>query len=77
MKSLLRFTALLITAVFASAAVAQSVPARGGKWEFTLQPQYTHGFSFDSGNGSGGQVDSALGFGFGVGFGFATVSIVP
>src|SRR5215467_8247075 len=68
MKSVLRITALVLAAVYAAAAGAQSVPSRGGKWEFTLQPQYTHGFSFDSGHGSGGQVDSSLGFGFGVGY---------
>jgi len=68
MKSVLRITALVLAAVYAAAAGAQSVPSRGGKWEFTLQPQYTHGKSFDTGHGSGGQTDSSLGFGFGVGY---------
>ena len=61
MKSVLRITALVLAAVYAAAAGAQSVPSRGGKWEFTLQPQYTHGKSFDTGHGSGGQTDSSLG----------------
>ena len=68
MKSALRITAFLVAFAYAAAAAAQNVPSRAGKWEFTLQPQYTHGMSFDSGHGSGGQVDSSLGFGFGVGY---------
>src|SRR5262249_461419 len=66
MKAWLRVTLLVLTVV-STAAQAQSAP-RAGKWEFTLQPQYTHGMSFNSGNGSGRQVDSALGFGFGVAY---------
>src|SRR5215471_18388986 len=68
MKSVLRITALLLAAAYAAAVGAQGVPARGGKWEFTLQPQYTHGKSFSTGHGSGGETDSSLGFGFGVGY---------
>jgi opacity protein-like surface antigen len=64
----LRVVLFLLLAAGAAAAAAQSVPSRGGKWEFTLQPQYTHAQSFDTGHGSGGQVDSSLGFGFGVGY---------
>jgi opacity protein-like surface antigen len=59
---------LTLLAAYAAGAVAQNSPPRGGKWEFTLQPQYTHSMSFDTGHGSGGQVDSALGFGFGVAY---------
>jgi Outer membrane protein beta-barrel domain len=68
MKQLLRVALSLLLAVFATYAAAQNSPPRGGKWELTLQPQYTHSQSFDSGNGSSGTVDSALGFGFGVGY---------
>lgn len=68
MNQLLRVALSLLLAAFATHAAAQNSPPRGGKWEFTLQPQYTHSQSFDSGNGSGGTVDSALGFGFGVAF---------
>ena len=68
MTFLLRATLSMLLAAYAVAATAQNSPPRGGKWEFTLQPQYTHGQSFDSGNGSSGTVDSALGFGFGVGY---------
>ena len=66
MKAWLRVTLLVLTVV-STAAQAQSA-SRAGKWEFTLQPQYVHGTSFDTGHGSGGQVDSALGFGFGVAY---------
>jgi opacity protein-like surface antigen len=67
MKSLLRFTLLLLAVVYAAGASAQTY-SRANKWEFTLQPQYTHSQSFDTGNGSGGHVDSSLGFGFGVAY---------
>jgi len=67
MKSLLRMTVFLLAAVYAAGAAAQTY-SRANKWEFTLQPQYTHSMSFSSGNGSGGQVDSSLGFGFGVAY---------
>jgi opacity protein-like surface antigen len=68
MNHLLRVALSLLLAALATGAAAQNVPSRGGKWEFTLQPQYTHSMSFDSGNGTSGTVDSALGFGFGVGY---------
>ena len=64
----MRATLFTLFAFYAVGATAQNSPPRGGKWEFTLQPQYTHGQSFDSGNGSSGTVHSALGFGFGVGY---------
>ena len=67
MKSLLRLTVLLLAVVYAAGAGAQTY-SRANKWEFTLQPQYTHSMSFDTGHGSGGQVDSSLGFGFGVAY---------
>jgi opacity protein-like surface antigen len=67
MKSLLRFSLLLLAGVYAAGAAAQTY-SRANKWEFTLQPQYTHSTSFDTGHGSGGQVDSSLGFGFGVAY---------
>jgi opacity protein-like surface antigen len=68
MKDLLRVAISMLLAVSALSAVAQNSPSRGGKWEFTLQPQYTHSQTFDAGNGSGGTIDSALGFGFGIGY---------
>jgi opacity protein-like surface antigen len=68
MRNLLRATLLTLLALYAAGAYAQNSPPRGGKWEFTLQPQYTHSQSFDSGNGSAGTVDSSLGFGFGVAY---------
>src|SRR5512136_1968701 len=68
MNHLLRVALSLLLAALATGAAAQNVPSRGGKWEFTLQPQYTHSTHFDSGNGTSGTVDSALGFGFGVGY---------
>jgi opacity protein-like surface antigen len=67
MKGLVRVTLSILLAAYAAGAAAQSAQ-RAGKWEFTLQPQYTHGMSISTGNGSGGQVDSALGFGFGVAY---------
>lgn len=68
MNHLLRVALSLLLAALATGAAAQNLPSRAGKWEFTLQPQYTHSTSFDSGNGTSGTVDSALGFGFGVGY---------
>ena len=68
MRTLLRVTMMVLIATYAAAATAQGSAGRAGKWEFTLQPQYTHGFTFDTGNGSSGTVDSALGFGFGVAY---------
>jgi opacity protein-like surface antigen len=68
MRIPLRLALFGLVAVFAAGAFAQNSPPRAGKWEFTLQPQYTHSQMFDSGNGSGGTVDSSLGFGFGVAY---------
>jgi opacity protein-like surface antigen len=67
MKRLLQFAVFGLAAAYAAGAAAQS-SQRAGKWEFTLQPQYTHSMTFDSGNGSGGKIDSTLGFGFGVAY---------
>lgn len=68
MKTLLRVVLFGLVAAYAAGAVAQNSPPRANKWEFTLLPQYTHSTTFDSGNGSGGKVDSSLGFGFGVAY---------
>jgi opacity protein-like surface antigen len=68
MRSLFRATLLTLLASYVVGAYAQNSPPRGGKWEFTLQPQYVHGQTFDSGNGSSGTVNSALGFGMGVAY---------
>src|SRR6267142_7032568 len=68
MRIPLRLALFGLVAGFAAGAFAQNSPPRAGKWEFTLQPQYTHSQTFDSGNGSGGTVDSTLGFGFGVAY---------
>lgn len=68
MKRLLQFAVFGLAAACAAGAFAQNSPPRGGKWEFTLEPQFIHSQSFDSGNGSGGTVDSTLGFGFGVAY---------
>lgn len=67
MKRLLQIAGLCLIAAYAAGAAAQS-SQRAGKWEFTLQPQYTHSMTFDSGNGSSGKIDSTLGFGFGVAY---------
>ena len=68
MRHLLQLALSLLLAAYALGAAAQNSPSRAGKWEFTLQPQYTHSTSFDSGTGTSGTVDSALGFGFGVAY---------
>src|SRR5258706_10751863 len=68
MKHSLRVTLFLVLAAGSTAAAAENSPPRGGKWEFTLQPQYVHGLTFDSGNGSGGTVNSSLGFGMGMAY---------
>jgi opacity protein-like surface antigen len=67
MKRLLQVAVFGLIAAYAAGAAAQS-SQRAGKWEFTLQPQYTHSLSFDSGNGTSGTVGSSLGFGFGVAY---------
>ena len=68
MKAQVRVVLFLLLAGCAAGAAAQNSPPRGGKWEFTLQPSYTHSQSFDSGNGTSGTVSSSLGFGFGVAY---------
>jgi opacity protein-like surface antigen len=65
MKALLRFILFAAVAAYCTTAAAQRFPARGGKWEFTLQPQYTRSANFNTGNGSEGHIDGALGFGIG------------
>ena len=68
MKAQLRVVLLLLLAGCAAGAAAQNSPPRGGKWEFTLQPQYTTSLNVNTGNGSQGHVDNSLGFGFGFGY---------
>ena len=68
MKHLLRVALSMLFAACAAGAAAQTSAGRAGKWEVTLQPQYTHSMSFDTGNGTSGKVDSSLGFGFGVAY---------
>jgi opacity protein-like surface antigen len=67
MKYLLQVSLAALLAAVAAGAAAQS-SQRAGKWEFTLQPQYTHGKTFDSGNGTSGTTGSSLGFGFGIAY---------
>ena len=67
MKSSLQLAVFGLMAAYAADAAAQSAQ-RAGKWEFLLTPQYTHSITFDTGNGSGGKVDSSLGFGFGLAY---------
>jgi hypothetical protein len=68
MGKLLKGALFVLIAAYAASAAAQSSGQRAGKWEFTLQPQYTHSMNFDGGNGASGQVGSSLGFGFGVAY---------
>ena len=68
MKYVLQVSLSLLLAAGALDAAAQGSAGRAGKWEVTLQPQYTHSKTFDSGNGTSGTVDSTLGFGFGVAY---------
>jgi len=68
MRYLLHVATCILLSAYALGAAAQNSPPRGGKWEFTLQPSYTHSQSFDSGNGTSGTVSSSLGFGFGVAY---------
>jgi opacity protein-like surface antigen len=67
MRALIRAAAVVLVALYAAGAAAQSAQ-RAGKWEFTLQPQFTHSQSFSSGNGTSGEISSSLGFGFGVAY---------
>ncbi|HKQ23588.1 MAG TPA: outer membrane beta-barrel protein [Burkholderiales bacterium] len=66
MKSLLQIALCVPLAVYAMGSYAQST--RAGKWEFTLQPQYTDSSSFSGSNGSTAEIDSDYGFGFGVAY---------
>ena len=68
MRYLLRLALSMLLTAYAAGAAAQTSAGRAGKWEVTLQPQYTHGISFDSGNGTSGTTGSSLGFGFGVAY---------
>ncbi|HTQ72811.1 MAG TPA: outer membrane beta-barrel protein [Burkholderiales bacterium] len=68
MRHLLHLATCLLLSAYAVGAAAQNSPPRAGKWEFTLQPSFTHSKSFDSGNGTSGTTSSSLGFGFGVAY---------
>jgi Outer membrane protein beta-barrel domain len=68
MKSLLKIALCVPLAVYAIGSYAQA--SRAGKWEFTLQPQYTQGETFTGENGSTADIDSDYGFGFGFAYNF-------
>jgi hypothetical protein len=53
----------ILLAICATGAHAQA--SRAGKWDFTLQPQYTQGTDITGESGSTANIDSDYGFGFG------------
>ena len=66
MKTLLQSAIALLLAACAIGAQAQA--SRAGKWEFTLQPQYTQGTDVGGAGGSTAHIDSDYGFGLGVAY---------
>lgn len=70
MKTFVQFTVSILLGVYAMGAAGQSAPPRAGKWEFTLQPQYTDSASLTGGNGSRADIDGAWAFGFGLNYNF-------
>jgi opacity protein-like surface antigen len=68
MKNLLKTGIVVLLAVYATVSAAQG--SRAGKWEFTLQPQYTDSIDTTSSNGSRAEIDSTFGFGLGFTYNF-------
>jgi opacity protein-like surface antigen len=67
----MKYTVHMVVAVLFAAATAVSHAQQGsraGKWEFTLQPQYTQGTDVGGANGSTAKIDSDYGFGLGFAF---------
>jgi opacity protein-like surface antigen len=69
MRYLLHAAVCALLAVYAATSAAQGSP-REGRWEFTLQPQYTDAKDLTSANGSTAHIDGAFGFGMGVAYNF-------
>jgi opacity protein-like surface antigen len=67
-KRMISTGVFVLLALHATASAAQSL--RGGKWEFTIQGQYTDSQDFNSDNGSRAEIDSAFGLGLGFAYNF-------
>lgn len=70
MRALLRLAASMLLAVYAMGAAGQESGHRAGRWDFTLQPQYTDSTTVSGNNGSGATIQGAWGFGFGFAYNF-------
>jgi opacity protein-like surface antigen len=62
-KSLISAGAFVVFALYAPVCAAQGL--RAGKWEFTIQSQYTESQDVTSDNASRAEIDDAFGFGLG------------
>jgi len=69
MKAMLEAAVCVLLAVYAVTSAAQGA-SRAGRWEFTLQPQYTDAKDLTSTNGSNAHIDGAFGFGMGIAYNF-------
>jgi opacity protein-like surface antigen len=69
MRTLVRIAISMLLAVHAAGAAGQSA-SRAGRWDFTLQPQYSDSTSVTGGNGSSASISGAWGFGFGIAYNF-------
>jgi opacity protein-like surface antigen len=70
MRTFVQLAVSILLGAYAMGAAAQSAPPRGGKWEFTVQPQYTESADLSGSSGSRAQIQGAWGFGFGFGYNF-------
>jgi len=61
----------MLVVLICCAMGAHAQAGRAGKWDFTLQPQYTQGTDVGGANGSTAKIDSDYGFGFGLAYNFS------
>ena len=61
----------MLVVLICCAVGAHAQAGRAGKWDFTLQPQYTQGTDVGGANGSTATIDSDYGFGFGFAYNFS------
>jgi opacity protein-like surface antigen len=66
-----RVLSVILLALYAVGAAAQSSGPRAGRWEFTLQPQYVDSKTVTGGNGSSANIESDWGFGIGLAYNFS------
>jgi len=70
MRTLIQIAVSMLLAVCAVGAAGQQSASRAGKWDFTLQPQYSDSTSLTGANGSSMDIQGTWGFGFGFAYNF-------